>query len=80
MRKRNDKVDLKKPKVLSCVFSSDVSCSFRKSEKFGIMNRCLRCPHYKKWEKTMDEEDERITDKVERIRENPEAYLRGELN
>jgi hypothetical protein len=28
----------------------------------------------------MDEEDERVTDKVERIRENPEAYLRGELN
>jgi hypothetical protein len=28
----------------------------------------------------MDEEDERITDEVERIRENPEAYLRGELS
>jgi len=61
-------------KFLSCVFSSRVSCSFRKSEKFGIMNRCLRCPNYRKFVREMDEEDERETAEIEDIWRNPEKY------
>jgi len=63
-----------KKKLLSCVFSSHVSCSFRKSEKFGIMNRCLRCPHYKRFEREMDEEDARESAEIEDIWKNPEKY------
>ena len=61
-------------KFLSCLFSSHVSCSFRKSEKFGIMSRCLRCRHYKNFLREMDEEDERETAEIEDIWRNPEKY------
>jgi len=63
-----------KKKLLSCVFSSYVPCSFRKNEKFGILNRCLRCPNYRKFVREMDEEDARETAEIEDIRRNPEKY------
>ena len=56
-------------KSLSCLFLLDVLCSFRKSEKkFGIMDRCLKCEHYKRFLKEMAEEDERVMDEIDRIR------------
>jgi len=55
-------------KVLSCVFWSDVLCSFRKSEQFAIMERCLRCPHLARFEREMGEEDEREMDEIDKIR------------
>jgi hypothetical protein len=61
-------------KSFSCVFSSHVVCSFRKSERSGIMNRCLRCPHYKKFMCEMDEEDAREGAEIEDIWKNPEKY------
>jgi len=61
-------------KFLSCLFSSHVPCSFRKSEKFGIMSRCLRCRHHTNFLREMDEEDERETAEIEDIRRNPEKY------
>ena len=61
-------------KLFSCVFSSHASCSFRKSEKFGIMNRCLRCGHHRNSLREMDEEDARETAEIEDIRRNPEKY------
>ena len=55
-------------KELSCFFLDDVVCSFRKNEKFGIMNRCLKCPHRLRFEREMDEEDERVMDEIDKIR------------
>ena len=55
-------------KLFSCFFFSDVLCSWRKSEKFGIMNRCLKCPFYFKFLREMEEEEEQFWDEVDRIR------------
>jgi hypothetical protein len=38
------------------------------------MNRCLRCPHYKRFEREMDEEDARESAEIEDIWKNPEKY------
>lgn len=61
-----DKVGVK---VLSCVFLADVLCSFRKREKLGVMGRCLKCPHYLRFEREMDEEDECVMDEIDEERE-----------
>jgi hypothetical protein len=66
-------------KVLSCAFWNNVLCSFRKIEEFGIMPRCLKCPHYLRFVREMDEDDERVMDEIDEIRANPDAYLRGGL-
>jgi hypothetical protein len=55
-------------KVLSCVFFPDVLCSYRKRVKFGVMDRCSKCPHYRRFEREMDEEDERVMDEIDEIR------------
>ena len=55
-------------RVLSCMFYDDVLCSYRKSEKFGVMNRCLKCRHYKRFLREMDEEDKRVMTEIDRIR------------
>ena len=57
-----------KPKILSCVFSDDVLCSFRKTEGFGIMDRCLKCRHYEEFLRVMAEEDEKVMDEIDRMR------------
>jgi hypothetical protein len=51
--------------VLKCAFLDDVVCSYRKDEKFGIMNRCFKCPHYLRFEREMAEEEERFFDEVD---------------
>jgi hypothetical protein len=66
-------------KLLSCVFLPDVVCSYRKSEKFGVMGRCLKCEHYARFIREMDKEDEEMDREVEDAFANPEKYLRGEL-
>ena len=55
-------------KLLSCFFLPDVLCSFRKSEKFGVMSRCLKCPFYAKFMREMEEEEEEFWDEVDKIR------------
>lgn len=57
-----------KKKLLSCLFLSDVLCSFRKSEHFAIMNRCLKCRHFYRFNREMDEEDEKVMGEIDRIR------------
>jgi len=64
----SDKGDFEAPKELSCFFLEDVLCTFRKAYASGIMNRCLTCPHYRRFEKEMDEQDERVMDEIDRIR------------
>ncbi len=63
-----------KAKLFSCLLLPHVPCSFRKSEKFGIMSRCLRCRHYRIFLREMDEEDERETVEIEGIWRKPEKY------
>ena len=57
-------------KCLPCVFDDDVLCSYRKSEKFGIMDRCLKCRHYEEFLRVMAEEDEKVMDEIDRMRRN----------
>jgi hypothetical protein len=59
--------------ILPCVFFPDVLCSSRKSEKFGIMNRCFKCPHYFRFMREMQEEDERVMDEIDRERRELEG-------
>lgn len=58
----------KKKKLFSCFFLPDVLCSFRKTEQFGVMNRCLKCPYYAKFLREMEEEEEAFWDEVDTIR------------
>lgn len=60
-------VDLK---VLSCVFFDNVLCSHRKSAKIFIMNRCHECSHFLRFEREMDEEDEKMMDEIDEIRKH----------
>jgi len=56
--------------VFSCLFLLDVLCSFVKREGFtGVMNRCLKCPHYLRFLRVMAEEDEKVMDEIDRMRE-----------
>jgi hypothetical protein len=55
-------------KVFTCVFFDDVLCSFRKSDKFAILDQCFKCPHYSRFEREMDEEDERVMDAIDEER------------
>jgi hypothetical protein len=57
-----------KKKLLSCLFWSDVLCSFRLREQFAVMDRCLECPHYFRFMREIEEEDERVMDEIDRIR------------
>ena len=61
-------VDEKGLKVLPCVFWEGLLCSYRKDTRVGMMGRCFKCPHYAKFEREMDEEDERIMDEIDEIR------------
>lgn len=67
-------------KLLSCAFLPDVLCSYRKSEKSGVMGRCLKCEHYARFIREMDREEEEIDREVEDAFANPEKYLRGQVN
>ena len=56
-------------KLLSCLFWLDVLCSYRRRyEKLGIMDRCLKCPHYFRFLREMDKEDQKVMDEVDEIR------------
>jgi hypothetical protein len=55
-------------KVLSCLFMTNVLCSFRKREGYGVMDRCMKCPHYEEFLRIMDEEDEKVMDEIDRMR------------
>ena len=67
-------------KLLTCAFLTDVLCQFRKTEKFAIMDRCLKCPHYLRFMEEMDEEDEKDNREIEAAFANPEQYLRGQAD
>lgn len=54
-------------KCLPCVFFDDVLCSYRKDVGFGVMGRCLKCRHYRRFEREMDEADAKIMDEIDEI-------------
>jgi hypothetical protein len=54
--------------LLRCVFLNDVLCSFRKSDKFTILDKCSNCPHFTRFEREMGEEDQRIMDEIDEER------------
>lgn len=55
------------PRILSCVFRSDVLCSYRKTEGYYVMDRCMRCRHYEEFMREMEEEDDRVMAEVDFI-------------
>lgn len=55
-------------KVLSCLFLPDILCSYVKSEKVGLMDRCLKCRHYEWFLREMAEEDDKVMDEIDRMR------------
>jgi len=63
------------PKAFHCLFLLDIFCLYVKTEKFtGIMDRCLKCPHYLSFLREMAEEDEKVMDEIDEMRR-----LSGEL-
>jgi len=38
------------------------------NEKLGVMDRCLRCSHYKRFLREMAEEDEKVMSEIDKIR------------
>jgi hypothetical protein len=67
--KTGKKSDLVFPKSraseMPCVFWENVVCTFKRYRPNECMNE--RCPHYQRWERMMDEEDEREDAEVEEI-------------
>jgi hypothetical protein len=61
-----------KPFLLRCVFQDNVLCSYRTNEEFGIMDRCFSCPHYERFNREMEEDDERMMNEIDREREELE--------
>lgn len=59
----------KREKLLSCVFLSDVLCSYRKSEKSGVMDRCFKCEYYKRFMLESEEEDIKVMEEIDKERE-----------
>lgn len=66
-------------KPLSCVFWDDVLCSYLKDGRFTVLGRCLKCRHHERWERMMDEEDERVMNEIDEMRKHPDRYWSGEL-
>lgn len=56
-------------KLLFCVFSSGVLCSFRKNEKSAVLSRCFRCSHYLRFMREMEEKEDAFFEDEARARE-----------
>jgi hypothetical protein len=51
-----------------CVLTNDVVCSYRKSAKVHMMDRCFQCSELARFEREMDEEEEKFFDEVDEVR------------
>jgi len=60
-------VESVKQKVFSCLFFLDVLCCYRTTEKIGVMNRCLKCSHYFRLFRQLDEQEEDFFEEAEKI-------------
>lgn len=54
--------------VGECLFLDDVVCSYRTKAEWDVLDQCFECAHYKRWEREMDEEDERIMNEIDEER------------
>jgi hypothetical protein len=54
--------------ALPCFFWDDVLCSYRKDARAGVMVRCWKCAEFERFEREMDEEDEKIMDEIDEER------------
>ncbi len=55
-------------KVFSCSFWDDVLCSYRKTVRPCLMDRCWKCRHFKRFNREMLEADMRIMDEIDEER------------
>jgi hypothetical protein len=61
-----------------CLFFDDVFCPHSNVVRENrIDSVCLNCVHYERFEREMDEEEERDAEFVEAVRKDSDAYLRG---
>jgi hypothetical protein len=51
-----------------CVFTNDVVCSYRKSVKVRMMDRCFECSELARFERKMEEEEEKFFNEVDEVR------------
>ena len=77
--KKNEVALSARRKLSSCLFSSHVPCSFRKSEKSGMMRRCPMCGHYKRFVNEMEREEEEFWSEVDERAESLRCYCDGKL-
>jgi len=57
-----------------CAFVAGVLCSHRRSKKFSINKYCLSCPKYEQFMRSMDAEDEKVMDEIDKIRSGKIPY------
>ena len=67
-------------KLLSCIFLTDLLCSFRKTDDFRPMQRCFSCKHYLRFMREMEEEDARVMSGIDRLHEVRGRWERGEIS
>lgn len=53
---------------MPCVFLNDVKCPYRKNMKQYVLRQCEVCSHRERFEREMEEEDERIMNEIDEIR------------
>ena len=73
-------VDVDGLKGLRCVFYDNVLCSYRKSLRCGVMDRCLKCDYYVTFMHEMAEEDDKVMDELDEMHRLHECYLCGEIS
>lgn len=63
-----------------CLFDADVFCGYSQvPEEKRVRSKCLSCEHYARFEREMEEEDDREAEFFEAVCRDPDAYLRGEI-
>lgn len=55
-------------KPFTCIFLSDVVCSFQKYGHAVLLRRCDTCEYYLRFVREMEEEEEKFFDEVDKIR------------
>lgn len=55
-------------KVFRCSFFDVVLCSFKKNGKFVVLHRCMKCSHYVRFMRGMEQEEDEFFDEVDRVR------------
>ena len=50
-----------------CFFTNAVRCFHRKSDRSGVFDRCAKCPHYERFMREMEEEEDKFWDEFDRL-------------